>query len=57
MTLSSLSYVVFLDPLKASVKYAFSLLLEYVVFVGLRHCLLSRTLLLIGLCGAYKWER
>jgi len=49
--------VVFLDPLKASVKYAFSLLSEYVVFVGLRHCLLSLTLLLIGSCGAYRWEK
>ena len=38
---------------KAS-EYAFSLLLESVVFVSLRHsCLLSHTLLLIGLCGAH----
>ena len=42
---------------KAS-EYAFTQLSEYVVFVGLRYrCLLSLTLLLIGLCGAHRWER
>jgi len=34
------------------------LLSKYVVFVGLRHsCLLCVTVLLIGLCGAHRWER
>jgi len=58
MTLSSLSFVVFLDPLQGMcVMYAFSLLLEYVVVVGLRHSevAFSLTLFLIGLCGAHRW--
>jgi hypothetical protein len=38
MTLLSLSFVVFLDPLQGMcVVYAFSLLSEYVVFLELRH--------------------
>jgi hypothetical protein len=38
MTLSSLLFVVFLDPLQGMcVVYAFSLLSEYVVFFELRH--------------------
>ena len=42
-------------PFKASVRYAFSLLSEYIVLVSLRHsCLLSLTLLLIGFMWTLK---
>jgi len=38
MTLSSLSFLVFLDHYQGmNMMYAFSLLLEYVVFMELRH--------------------
>ena len=55
MTLTSVSYVAFLDPLQGKL---ICLLSEYVVFISLRQsCLLSLTLLQIGLCGAHSWER
>jgi hypothetical protein len=58
MTLSSLSFVAFLDPLQGMcVVYAFSLLSQYVVFLELKHIevAFSLTLQLIGLCGAHRW--
>jgi hypothetical protein len=58
MTLSCLSSVVFLDLYQGIKVCAFSLLSRYVVFLALgivTLCLLSLTLLLIGIYGAHRW--
>jgi hypothetical protein len=57
MTLPNLSFEVFLDPLQGNYGvYIFSPLKICGIFGSIvTLCLLSLTLLLIGLCGAYRW--
>jgi hypothetical protein len=57
MTLSSLSFVVFLDPLQGIYDVCLFSPLKICGICGsiVTLCLLSLTLLLIGLCGAYWW--
>jgi hypothetical protein len=57
MTLPSLSFVVFLDPFQGIYGVCLFSPLKICGIFGsiVTLCLLSLTLLLIGLCGAHRW--
>jgi hypothetical protein len=57
MTLSSFSFVVFLDPLQGIYGVCLFSPLKICGIFGsiVTLCLLSLTLLLKGLCGAHRW--